>query len=205
MIVVVETAAHNPWGLGWEALVAIATFVLAMFTWRLAARTRDLAKESEADERAQWRPVLLPVNEDSSRFRWGVPNEGLYYSQRLERLAVPIRNSGRGPALHVRVQLERVGTEGAVSPWNWSLGAVGSGEKVELVFDNAAFAERAQLLIDYRDVVGRQHATASTIERRDAVHVYDVRVFEDHSVTTLADAVYPQEGLRDVRPQKGRG
>ncbi|MFF0286208.1 hypothetical protein [Streptomyces sp. NPDC005262] len=51
MIVLNEVAVHDPWGFGWEALVAIGTLVLAMFTWRLAARTRQLAQETGVGRR----------------------------------------------------------------------------------------------------------------------------------------------------------
>lgn len=100
----------------------------------------------------------------------------------------------------MRAQLERAGHDGAVSPWDWSLGALGEGDVNELVFEKAHFEQWAQLLIDYRDLGGRSHSTAITIVRvDDDAYVYDVRVFENRSVTTVDDAVYPQEGLRDVR------
>jgi cell division protein FtsL len=40
-------------------LAAIGTGLLAYFTWRLATETRDLARETEEDVRAEWRPIIL--------------------------------------------------------------------------------------------------------------------------------------------------
>ncbi|MFI6276872.1 hypothetical protein [Streptomyces sp. NPDC050988] len=198
-------AESGPWAFGWDFFVALGTIGLAFFTWRLAAKTRDLAAEGEADRRARWRPVLLPITDTPSEYYGGTPERhGVYYNPDMQMLHVRIRNSGPGPALHVRAQLERPDAEGALSRRDWSLGALGPGETQEPTFENAGFAVRAQLLIDYRDMADRAHATAVTIERINMMpRAYDVRVFEDHNVTELGDAVY-QSGLRDVRPPASR-
>jgi positive regulator of sigma E activity len=52
------------WTLGWEALVAIGTLLLALVTFLLVRGTADLARSSEADIQAQWRPVILPASYD---------------------------------------------------------------------------------------------------------------------------------------------
>ncbi|WP_326673478.1 hypothetical protein [Streptomyces canus] len=215
-------AAAEPdrWAAGWDMLVgigtlglAVGTVLLASFTLALARRTRDLARDSAAALRAQWRPVLLPATErppEASEWnaKGGVsmtmPVSYLTYNSAAQVLTVRIHNAGTGPALYVRVHLERPEEPGGISPRNWSNAALAPGEAVDLVFENASFAMRAQLLLDYRDLAGNEHGTACTIERVNLVpRMYDVLVLE-HSVTTLGDAVYPQEGLRDVRPQKGR-
>ncbi|MFC8263868.1 hypothetical protein ACFUNF_41295 [Streptomyces sp. NPDC057291] len=103
--VVIETAAH-PWEFGWDALVAIGTLVLAAFTWRLAARTRQLAKETAADQRAQWRPVLIPHHNTPEELDSGNPSPAVKFKRVAEDLSVYVRNAGRGPALHVRAQLQ---------------------------------------------------------------------------------------------------
>lgn len=196
------SAEPDPWAFGWNFFVALGTLGLAWFTARLAARTRDLAQETAADQRAQWRPMLLPIAATPSHEYGARPDDpGIFYNLQEQSLHVRIRNNGRGPALYIRAQLERAGEAGALSPHNWSLGTLAPDEAVELTFVHASFAQRAQLLLDYRDLTGRPHASACTIERDNfAPRVYDVLVFEDHSVTELGNAVYPQDGLRDVRP-----
>ncbi|WP_330476773.1 hypothetical protein OG301_00185 [Streptomyces platensis] len=165
--VVIETAAH-PWEFGWDSLVALGTLLLAVFTWRLAARTRQLAKETAADQRAQWRPPVLLSAERGVVDQWGRPPSTVRYDPGEGTLMTFIWNCGRGPALYVRAQLERAGHEGASSPRNWSLGALAEGDADELVFEDVPFGERAQLLIDYRDMAGRSYSTASTIVREGA-------------------------------------
>jgi hypothetical protein len=56
----VEVLAASSWDFGWEALVAVATLLLAAATFFLARRTATLAESSEAEVRAQWRPLILP-------------------------------------------------------------------------------------------------------------------------------------------------
>lgn len=206
-------SAENPWGFGWEALVAIGTLALAIGTVALALKTRDLATEAAADRRAQWRPVLLPSHDEfTPRGGGGAggPQVGdakwaLLYDSRMRTLVVQIRNTGRGPALHIRAQVECPDMEGAISPESWSLGALAANQDHSLVFNNVQFAAHVQLLLDYRDLSGHAYATACTITRQspNPPRVYDVRVFDGHSVTSLGDAVYPQAGLRDARPNSG--
>ncbi|MDQ1013567.1 hypothetical protein QFZ43_000116 [Streptomyces afghaniensis] len=120
--VVIETAAH-PWEFGWDALVAIGTLVLAAFTWRLAARTRQLAKETAADQRAQWRPVLIPHHNTPEERDRGNPSPAVKFKRVAEDLSAYVRNAGRGPALHVRAQLQ--GELTLANPYDWSIGALG--------------------------------------------------------------------------------
>ena len=42
----------------WEPLTAIATLALAFVTAGLARSTRKLAREANAETRANWRPIL---------------------------------------------------------------------------------------------------------------------------------------------------
>ena len=171
------------WELGWDALVGIGTLLLAGATFLLVLRTAALAKSSDADIRAQWRPMILP-------------GQVLFYSGAA--LQVGIRNGGRGPALYVRAQIE----PGGVSPEGWSLGALAAGDKRELRFPTTKPDSATQLLFDYRDLAGRTYSTSITIEVvSDDMRFYDVQLFEDQAVTTLGDSIYPQPGLRDVSPK----
>jgi hypothetical protein len=177
------------WALGWEALVAIGTLLLAVATFLLVLRTAALARSSDADIRAQWRPIILPAAYDAG-------DSALFYTDGV--LYVGIKNAGRGPALYIRAQIEPDG----VSPEIWPLGALAAGDKYELEFRIAKPDSAIQVLFDYRDLAGRTYSTSITIEVIGGeLRFYDVRLFEDHAVTTLGDAIYPQPGLRDVSPK----
>jgi len=197
------TAEPDPWAFGWDALVGIGTLALALgtvglaaFTYVLARRTRDLARSAEQDSRAQWRPVVLPSA--------GGADVGPVISGSVGILVIRVRNAGRGPALHVRAQLEHEQAAGGISPERWSLGALAPGDDRALRFriDGRPFP-CAQLLVDYRDLAGRLYSTSITITADgNDMKIYDVRTWEDHQVTRLGDAVYPQPGLRDVAPKR---
>jgi hypothetical protein len=80
--------------IGWEALVALATLALALFTWRLARRTSDLATSTAAEVRAGLRPALIHASGGSVP----VVNPNGHGTGVLR---VPLLNAGRGPALNV--------------------------------------------------------------------------------------------------------
>jgi hypothetical protein len=102
----------------------------------------------------------------------------------------------------VRAQIE----PDRVSPENWPLGALAVGDKYELEFRTAKPDSAIQLLFDYRDLAERAYSTSVTIEVVSGnMRFYDVHLFENHRVTTLGDAVYPQPGLRDVSPRNRPG
>jgi hypothetical protein len=99
----------HPWDFGWEAIVAIATGGLALFTAYLALSTRKLAREAGNETRANWRPVLAIELQPTSA---GVISRrrSVYVDEDEHTLTVNIRNVGRGPALHVTGSLD-VSTE----------------------------------------------------------------------------------------------
>ncbi|TMR94890.1 hypothetical protein [Nonomuraea basaltis] len=119
----------DAWTWGWDAVVALGTLSLAGFTVRLAARTRELAQQSAADLRAQWRPVLLPAVPSTT-----TPDPPLSYDG--PTIIVRIRNAGRGPAIHVRAQLDAPHAEGAPrrNPDQGPLGALAVGDEQTLKF-----------------------------------------------------------------------
>ena len=58
------------------------------------------------------------------------------------------------------------------------------------------------MLLDYRDLAERTYSSALVLTEVAGVwRFYDVHVFDGTTVTALGDAVYPQTGLRDVRPR----
>ncbi len=82
---------------GWDFFVAIGTLGLAGFTAWLARATRDLATAGREEQRAQWRPVVVPgVDED---VREQTDHDGRIH------LTLTVRNIGRGPAFSVQAQV----------------------------------------------------------------------------------------------------
>ncbi|MEU5486130.1 hypothetical protein [Streptomyces mirabilis] len=77
----------------------------------------------------------------------------------------------------------------------------------QLIFEDVRdHSVPVQLLLDYRDLADRSYSTSITLVRReDRVYAYDVRWWEDHTVTTLGDAFYPQPGTTDVSPEGQKG
>src|SRR5690349_13680393 len=88
----------------WEEVTAVSTLALAAVTAWLALSTRRLAREANAETRANWQPVLVP---DVEAEPGGVASSGLLLKDR--RLTMRIRNVGRGPALNVTVVLWQEG------------------------------------------------------------------------------------------------
>jgi hypothetical protein len=178
--------------IGWDVLAAIDTGILALATFALARLTRELSQFSEQSARAEYRPIVVPAADVSSARAVTLDStQGL--------LQVRIRNIGRGPALFVRSNLD----PGQLSASSWSLGILGPGDEQELAFGKISKRAEFQLLLDYRDIANHNHSTSITFSSDDGrQYSYDVHIFEDHKVTPHGDAVYPQPGLRDVRPNK---
>ena len=91
MVVLSASVVHRFffWG-GWNSLVAIGTLALASATYSLMRGTRQLASASDAEVRAQWRPVLIArdVVIDAN-----------------DEVRLRVENVGRGPALASRAEL----------------------------------------------------------------------------------------------------
>jgi hypothetical protein len=175
---------------------ATGTVILAVATYWLARSTRTLADETADELRAQWRPVLLAVQSPEDRTR-SVENE-------VPNLVLRIRNAGRGPALYVRAQLDPLG----LSPADWNRAAMAEGDEAALVFTQlSALPPAMQLLLDYRDLGGRQYATSAVItvntdqNGQRTLNFYDVRTFRDKTLTTHGDSL-PQPGLRPLPMDK---
>lgn len=203
----VATESASKWAFGWEALVALGTGILAiatgglaLFTANVASRTSRLADEGAADQRAQWRPVVLPVYDEMKN-----GDVALGRDAKNIILYVGLHNAGRGPALHVRVELEVAGNPNRLTPRDSSgpLGALAPYEQVLLRFDVPDFTSDMQVLCDYRDVADRPYSSGITITFSDAYpNFYDVRCWEEHAVTSVADAGYPKPGLTDMSPRQ---
>jgi len=179
-------------GFSWEAVTAVGTFALAGATAILALSTRRVARATQDEVRTQWRPVLIPAFDSET-------DPAVGYNRDARLLVVRIRNGGRGPALYIRTHLD----PGGISPRNWSLGSLAAGEEITLSFDGVYdLGSNAQVLLDYRDLAERTYSSALVLTEVAGVwRFYDVHVFDGTTVTALGDAVYPQTGLRDVRPR----
>jgi hypothetical protein len=169
--------------------VAIGTIGLAAVTFGLALTTRRLAKATADEVRAQWRPVLVPGT-NGTPFT-PLATRPLVYDRANRWLYVSVRNAGRGPALHVRVLL----TPENQSPDHWSLGSISPGDEVQLRFSAMhRFDVGKQLLLDYRDLGGRAYSSVLVLDAPSEQHeprYYDVRVFEDQTVTPHGDVEPP--------------
>lgn len=111
-------------------------------------------------------------------------------------LTATIWNTGRGPALYVRVQADPWNA----SPENWSLGSLSPGEHASLEFRNVSHIALSQVLLDYRDLAGRSYSTAVVLDHSaldQPGRYYDVRFAEGEAFTTHGDSV-PQPTLRRV-------
>lgn len=138
-----------------ETLVALGTLVLAAFTGYLAWSTRQLAEAATADQRAQWRPVLIAEDDEVDEHIEG-------------ELRVRLHNVGRGPALGVHGQLRSGGPKGATFPG--SPDRVLPGEVLELRFSRKNDITRGAILsfeIFYYDIGDWLHATELTVLPRE--------------------------------------
>ena len=135
-----------------DLLVGAGTLLLAAFTWRLARQTRNLARGSEADVRAQWRPVLIA----------DYPPAALTVERR-ERdasaaVSLMVKNVGRGPAVNVSWMMSSESSTGGLeTSERHSLGTVPSqaGWQQEV---------RAEGMLHRADLEGPQSRVVYTVE-----------------------------------------
>lgn len=180
--------ASNAWEFGWAALGAVGALLLALVTAALAYATWRLAQAATAEARAQTRPVLIPA----AKAPGSAPGSPAVNYTSDKNLHVRIENAGPGPALYGRASLEPTGA----SPHAWSLAALTPGGEIDLVFSQQERQTRWQLLLDYRDMAGRDYASAILIEATPELRFYNVETLEDRSITPHGD-VLPQSGVTD--------
>jgi hypothetical protein len=180
---------------GWDAFVAIGTLGLALATGSLAWSTKALALASRKEERAQWRPALVPTNpapvdyDDASGF-----------------MSFEIRNVGRGPAFGVNAQI-RSGKRslGASIPGEGGATVLPVGESFRLQARLTNPSERVRGLaleaeISYYDIAERWHQSIFTVVgRRPADRISDTSVVPQLEVAS----VFVCETERDLLPVLG--
>jgi hypothetical protein len=123
----------GPWAIGWTAIAGIATATLALFTAWLAWSTRALARETDQDIRAAWRPILMPHGTADLRVRED-RSEDIYQV----RLSLTLRNTGRGPALNCSLSSRNSQSRAAIrwAQTNVSTIPNGRAENMDLVGDS---------------------------------------------------------------------
>jgi len=89
----------SPWAFGWTAIAGIATALLAGFTAWLAFSTRALARETDQDIRAAWRPILTPTAAHMQLKVTELRDEDRFHVW----VHLTLVNTGRGPAMNCDV------------------------------------------------------------------------------------------------------
>jgi hypothetical protein len=138
-----------------DSIVAYGTAILALGTVALALFTYRLAAAAIADQRAQWRPVLISASQEVDE---SVPGE----------LLIEVRNVGRGPALGVGGQLRIAGPSGAAKPGQPNICL--PGEILELRFGvNGEYPRGAirRFEVTYYDIGEWWHVTDLTASIRE--------------------------------------
>jgi hypothetical protein len=149
-------AEAAPWDWGWDALVALGTIGLAVFTALLAVATFQTAQTAARDVRAAWRPVIVPG--EDVEVVW-IPDTHV--------LQLALRNVGPGAAYELEAALDPGDGSltpasrfppGSVNPINFA--AVTSGTTLEIFFDHIeAEPSTGKLTLGYSDLNGRQYGT----------------------------------------------
>lgn len=144
----------------WDAIVAIGTLLLACVTASLAWSTRALALASRKDERAQWRPAVVP----------GV-RAPVDYDDATGALSFELRNVGRGPAFGIHAQL-RSGKRalGASLPGSSAIAlAPGDSYCLQARIIDPSLRIRGKVIevdVSYADITERWHRSRLTIVGR---------------------------------------
>jgi hypothetical protein len=178
-------------------LAAIGTLVLAFFTWRLAARTRELANETKEDVRtskgaaqSSIRPLLVGVplglaqNATTEVLRYPDGSEVELSERGVSdiaigpsnvRLSVPFRNVGTGVALVIGAWARTGDNESKVTGGP-SVGIVGPGELARPILSAGLYEPMAEAVkggavvfgVQYTDAEGEQGMISETEVRRRA-------------------------------------
>lgn len=144
--------AVEPWKFGWDALVAIGTFVLAAATFALAFLTRGVAKAASDEVRSQNRPVLVPATKSRQPIRV-LP----------QSIQIRLRNGGQGPAFGIQCSL----LPDRSTPDIWHHGILEPDQEVLLRFPptDGEPHETYELKADYTDLAGQPHSSTLTVKR----------------------------------------
>lgn len=134
----------------WEAII------LAAVTARLVHATSEMARSSQLDQEAQWRPVIVPALRSIDEAH------GHYITLHLE-------NAGRGPALSLYVELAN-GARGRSAKSHNSVVSPGRREGVVCKLQPAAPIQWGHVLnaqVSYYDIAGRWYRTELMLVREE--------------------------------------
>jgi hypothetical protein len=146
--------------------VAIGTLLLAAFTAFLAYETRRVARDTEEDVSAEWRPVLIATEQPPT-------NAGVGGGGTSGFITVHLTNVGRGPALNTSVSVTSQSSTEAMTSSPHNLGTVAVGALPPQTFDGLLFRDssggrqsflRYTVTAGYRDLSGRLHKTVLTYD-----------------------------------------
>ena len=149
--------------LDWTAVAALATLVLALFTYRLARSTQALSKSTADEVASQARPMLVPglagIPIYQQRDPFGPEQVSILFDP--GRLLVSVRNAGPGVALAIRAQLvkeEKWGPDpDLIRPGPTALPA---GEQFVLDLPGIyVWRKHRRILLQYTDVAGRRFSS----------------------------------------------
>jgi hypothetical protein len=181
VLAVVLSAVDHPWRLDLSTLaallVATGTGALAFYTWRLARQTRNLARETEEDVRAEWRPVLIAGGSLDA-----VAGAG------SDRCSVSLRlaNVGRGPALNTEVTISSQATSEEETSDKLRVGTIRP--------DREGTATTPMSTMLYRDVVEGPRSWLTYMVR---VNYWDLSGRLNETVLAFDD---PEKGRRAPAP-----
>lgn len=151
-------------------LLAVATLGVAIFTAVLALATRTLARSAAADQRSQWRPVIIPADQTVDERTQG-------------ELVIQLRNVGRGPALGLHGELRRGDAPYAASvPGQENIAAPEDRLWIRFGLPDPP-APRASIIrawLSYYDVAEQWHRTEILISARAANDPRPLRIARTH-------------------------
>ncbi len=178
----IMAAPDHPWRLDLSSLAAIlaaaGTGALALFTWRLAHETHDLAGDTEEDVRATFRPVLIKGQQQSS--------VSVAANAQSASLMLQLHNVGPGPAMNAALSVVSKTSARSLQSERQEVGTIAPNRDLIATVAGVLFADqssdsrtlRYEVRAEYADLSGRAHATEW--------------IFED-----------PSRGAREVRAVAG--
>lgn len=146
------------WGLeGFHELdpVAVATIILAAATFYMARYTAEQVEMTRLEINASQRPVIVPTVLSGYGGKQGPGGRGA-----LNRIVVPVKNLGRGPAINIDVYCEGDDFIGSIAENHAALGA---GEEAQVLFPNNGGSDvhPFAITIVYDDLGGQSYKTTA--------------------------------------------
>lgn len=194
--------AESPWAFGWTAVAGLATALLAVVTWWLARSTRELARETEQDVSALWRPILVLAEPQRARVTICPPGSGRPYYLAVD---LEVRNVGQGPALNTNAgdldgKPRTWGTISNTIPVDHSGQARIYGHR-DVLGDRGESSFLRSMKVEYSDIAGHTHQTVFRLklDRDTEESTPDGTVYEAMLEVVL---VFPPPKVRMTRKER---